>query len=81
MSSENSGLLPQSDIMPTKDLYAKVGSEGVNGILGELLTFADMSFSNDTQGKAFKDMVKAAMWRWWHSYTLYERENSVNSPE
>jgi hypothetical protein len=61
-------------------LYAKIGSEGISEILGKILTFADMSFQDPEQRKAFKDSAKSAIWNWWHNYELFNDETITNIP-
>jgi hypothetical protein len=54
-----------------KRLYAKVSADGVDDIIGKILTYADMAFQDPEQRRAFKSSAKGAIWAWWHSYELF----------
>lgn len=59
-------------------LFAKVTADGIDDIVGKILTLSDMSFADAEQRKAFKSTVKGSIWEWWHRYELFTDFDIIN---
>lgn len=48
------------------DLAPVIHTEGINHLVGKLLTLTEAAFSDQEQRKAFKDLVMQTTWDWYY---------------